>query len=94
MATIKFSKDYLKDELDLPYENTIVDNIIDTGRWSIYHEIVFSDKGRFYMTTYSEGATECQDESPWEYEDEIECTEVELKEVKIKKWVPVEDIQN
>lgn len=91
MAVIKFSKDYLKDELDLPYENTIVNNIIDTGRWSIYHEIVFADKGKFYMTTYSEGATECQDERPWEYEDEIECTEVELREVKVKKWVPVED---
>ena len=43
------------------------------------------------MTTYSEGATECQDERPWEYDDEIKCTEVELKEVKVKKWIPVED---
>lgn len=85
-----FSKDYLKNELDLPYENAIVDNIIDTSRWSIIHEIVFEDKGKFYKTYYSEGATEMQDERPWEYEDNIECTEVELKEVMIKKWVPVE----
>ena len=42
------------------------------------------------MTTYSEGATECQDERHWEYKDEIKCTEVELKEVKVKKWIPVE----
>ena len=55
--TVKFSKDYLKNELLLPYENAIVDNIIDTTRWSIVHEIVFADKGKFYMTTYSEGAT-------------------------------------
>ena len=42
------------------------------------------------MTEYSVGATECQCESPWEYAaDEIECTEVELKEVTIKKWVPI-----
>jgi hypothetical protein len=86
----KFSKDYLKNELDLPYENTIVDNIVDTTRWSVVHEIVFADKGKFYRTTYSEGATEIQDERPWEYEDEIECEEVELREVKVKKWVPVE----
>lgn len=87
-----FSKDYLMDELDLPYENTIVNRIINTTRWSIIHEIVFEDNGKFYMTTYSEGATECQDESPWEYDDdEIKCTEVELKEVKVKKWIPVED---
>lgn len=89
MAVKKFSKDYLKDELDLPYGNTIVDRIIDTTRWSIVHEIVFEDNGKFYQTTYSEGATEMQDERPWEYEDEVECEEVELREVKVKKWMPV-----
>lgn len=89
--SVKFSKDYLKNELDLPYENTIVDEIIDTTRWSIVHEIVFEDKGKFYQTIYSEGATECQDERPWEYQDEIECMEVEWKEVKVKKWVPVKE---
>lgn len=88
---VKFSRDYLMKELDLPYSNTIVDNIIDTTRWSIIHEIVFEDNGKFYMATYSEGATECQDERPWEYEDEVECEEVELREVKVKKWMPVED---
>ena len=91
MAKKIFSKDYLKNELDLPYENTIVDKIIDTTRWSIIHEIVFEDNGKFYQTTYSEGATEIQDERPWEYEDEVECTEIELREVKVKKWMPVED---
>ena len=91
MAIKTFSKDYLVDELELPWRNTIVDKIIDTTRWSIVHEIVFEDDGKFYMTTYSEGATEMQDERPWEYEDEIKCTEVELKEVKVKKWIPVED---
>lgn len=88
---VRFSRDYLMKELDLPYDNTIVDNIIDTTRWSIIHEIVFEDNGKFYRTTYSEGATECQDERPWEYEDEVECEEVELREVKVKKWMPVED---
>ena len=91
MAKKVFSKDYLKDELDLPYSNTVVDKIIDTTRWSIVHEIVFEYNGKFYQTTYSEGATEMQYESPWEYDDEVECTEVELREIKIKKWMPVED---
>lgn len=86
----KFSRDYLVNELGLPYDNTIVDKIIDTTRWSIVHEIVFEDKGHFYSTTYSEGATEMQDERPWEYDDEINCTEVELKEVTVKKWMPVD----
>lgn len=93
MARIKvFNKEYLTKELGLPYDCKLIeDDIIDTTRWSIVHEIVFEDKGKFYMTTYSEGATEYQDERPWEYEDEVKCTEVELKEVKVKKWMPVDD---
>ena len=93
MARIKvFNKEYLTKELGLPYDCRLIeDDIIDTTRGSIVHEIVFENNGKFYMTTYSEGATECQDERPWEYDDEIECTEVELKEVKVKKWIPVED---
>ena len=35
-----FSKDYLVNELDLPWGNTIFDRIVDTTRWSIIHEIV------------------------------------------------------
>lgn len=93
MARIKvFNKEYLTKELGLPYDCKLIeDDIIDTTRWSIVHEIVFEDKGKFYMTTYSEGATEYQDERSWEYEDEVKCTEVELKEVKVKKWIPVDD---
>ena len=30
-------------------------------------------------------------EKEWEYEDEVECTEVELCEVKIKQWIPIEE---
>lgn len=28
-----------------------------------------------------------QCESPWEYEDQVDCYEVELKEMKVRKWV-------
>ena len=86
-----FDRDYLKNELGLPYENTITDEIVDNSRWSIMHEIVFKDNGKFYMTTHSVGATEMQPESPWEYESKVKCIEVELREVKVEKWMPVED---
>lgn len=89
MPTIKLHKDYLKNELDLPY-SAVKDDIVDTSRWSIHHEIIFAHDGKYYRTYYSEGATEMQFEIPWEYETEVECTEVELKEVKVMKWVPVE----
>lgn len=81
-------KDYLIDELDLP-DSAIRDTIIDTTRWSIIHEIIFSHDNKFWKTTYSVGATENQDESPWEYETLVECIEVELVEKTIKTWQPV-----
>lgn len=86
MATINLDKKHLTDELDLPY-SALLDEITDTSRWSIHHRIIFDYQGKFYQAHYSEGATEMQDESPWEHEDEVECVEVELKEVKVKKWV-------
>ena len=88
---MKFKKDFLINELDLPYNDDIVqeDNIIETSRWSELHEIVFSYKDKYYQTSYSQGLTELQDESPWEYDDEIECVEVEQKEVLVKQWVKV-----
>lgn len=91
MSKKKFSTEYLK-KLGLPYDGDVMeDNIIENDRWTITHEIVFEDKGKFYKTRYSEGATEMQDERPWEYENEVECTEVELREVTIQKWLPIDD---
>ncbi len=88
-----FTKELLIDELELPYNRGIVesDEPIDTSRWSISHELVFKYEGKFYMTYYSVGATECQDESPWEFEESVDCFEVELKEVVVKKWVTIDE---
>jgi hypothetical protein len=86
MAKKVFSRDYLKNELVLPH-TAIFDEITDNGRWSIYHRCIFEDNGKFYEAYYSVGATECQDESPWEYEENVDCYEVELKEITVKKWI-------
>jgi hypothetical protein len=88
MATIKLDKKYMKEEMDLPW-SALLDEIYEASRWSTHHRIIFSYQGKFYEAQYSKGATEMQDESPWEYDDEVECHEVELKEVKVKKWVRV-----
>lgn len=85
MATIKLHKDFLINELDLPYE-AIKDNIVSTSRWSEHHEIIFEHEGKFYETSYSCGLTEMQEERPWMYEEEIECHEVQLVEKKITTW--------
>lgn len=92
-----FKKEYLIqngipndwDAIDNAKGEVIYDKVIDNSRWSVIHEIVFKLDDKFYLTHYSVGATECQEERPWEYEDDIRCVEVVEKEVLVKKYVPV-----
>lgn len=85
---MKLHKDFLIEELDLPY-SSIYNEQVDTSRWSEVREIVFPFEGKFYRTSYSKGLTENQDESPWEYETDVECQEVELVEKIVKVWKAV-----
>lgn len=85
MNEVIFDKKFLINELDLPY-NAIEDEIISTSRWSIHHQIIFEHEGKFYKTYYHCGATEMQDESPWEYDKKVECTEVHQIEKMVKVW--------
>jgi hypothetical protein len=87
---VKFPKKILVDDLELPY-CAISDEITGTSRWNIHHEIIFELEGKFYRTSYSEGATELQDESPWEYDNEVECEQVEkiTKMVEVTIWSPI-----
>ena len=84
---MKFSKEFLRN-LD---DEIISDQIIENTRWSILHERIFKHDGKFYQTIYSVGATEIQDESPYEYDgDEIECTEVRPVEKVVIVYEPVQ----
>lgn len=83
-----FTKQEIED-LDLPYNKSIVksDEIIEVTRWSIVHQLVFKHDNKYWRCLYREGATELQDESPFEYDDVVEATEVELKDVTVKVWI-------
>ncbi len=61
----------------------ITDTIIGHSRWSVEHELIFQYNNKFYKTHYQRGATEMQDERPWEYQDDIECQEVKPMEKTI-----------
>ena len=87
---VKFSKEFLVDTLGLPY-SAMINNIVDHRRWSVVHQIIFKHEDKFYQTYYSEGATECQDESPWEFDDEIECVEVQKVKITTEVWAPIEE---
>ncbi len=68
---MKFSKEFLIDLLD---ESIIKDEITDHDRWTVTYKRIFRHEGKFYLTHYSIGATEMQEQSMYEYEpDEIEC---------------------
>ena len=72
-----FKKEFLLELLD-SYKNP---NIMETkiwnhSRWSITKRMIFKFEDKYYQTFFNVGATESQDESPYEYEDdEIECKE-------------------
>lgn len=76
---------------DVEDAEVLLDDVTGTGRWSLYHRLVFKYKDVYYETGYSVGATEYQDEGPWEYEDQVECTVVEPYEKVTTEYRPVKD---
>jgi len=95
---MKFPKKFLQN-LAYGNHNSLVVKVIETEiygrtRWSVMYSMIFKviATGKYYSTYYSKGATEMQDESPYEYlGDEIECAEVVPKKVKIIAYVEVEE---
>lgn len=88
--TKNFNREYLVEELELPY-SAKYKWPVDTTRWSTIYEIVFQDKdGSYWKTGVSLPATEIQDEKPWEFEDKIECEQVKFGWVRKKEWIPIE----
>lgn len=69
----------------------ISDEVTDNSRWSIYHDLFFTYEGKTYRTGYSIGATEMQDEFPWEYDSEVECIEVHKVQRLVDVWEVVSD---
>lgn len=71
----------------------VKEELFDTSRWSHHYERIYKDlnTGKFYSTTYSRGATECQDERPYEFDGpEVDFTEVVPRETVVIEYVVVE----
>ena len=74
-------------ELDLVQVETI---LVETSRWSLHYRMIFKDVnlGKLFETFYLKGATEMQDESPYDYEpDLIEVYEVFQSEKVVSTYV-------
>ena len=56
----------------------ILEEIVDTSRWSVHYRIIVRRKSddKFFESYFSCGATEMQDEQPYEYDDEAIFDEV------------------
>ena len=93
MTTRTFKKDFMLELFDAPENAEVIkDEIYENSRWSIRSELIFKFEGKFYQVCYSVGATEQQDESPWEYDGEdIECSEVKPVEVVTINYVSVDN---
>lgn len=91
MPTIKLRRQLLLRKLGSKDE--VKDSVIDTDRWSTHYEFIFDHNGKVYRTYYKRGSTEMQDEQPWEFEDMVDCHEVEQVEVTKYEWVSVKDAE-
>lgn len=94
-VTEKFQKEHLREILwdDAEGYETISDEIYETSRWSVHSELIFKrvSDGRIFKTNYSRGATEQQDEQPFEYEpNEIDVYVVVPVEKTVIDYVVVE----
>jgi hypothetical protein len=89
-----FKKEDLLEVLDDSSEGLekVSDTITGKSRWSLNHALVFREKatGRHFSVGYSEGATEQQDEGPWEHDpDDVEVTEVRPVQRTVTAYEPV-----
>jgi len=75
MIKITLPKDEMLAILDSGAD-VVRDQIVSHGRWTVGHELIFRRDGKLYRTHYQRGATESQDEGPWEYTNPVICTEV------------------
>lgn len=82
MPKILLPKDVMLEVLDSGVD-VVSDETVGNSRWSIQHKLIFKREGKLYSCSYQVGATEQQDESPWEYQPEVQCTEVEPYEKTI-----------
>ena len=64
--------------------------LVDNNRWSLHYEGVFKHipTEKYYKFEWSKGATEYQDEKPFQYTKEVIPVEVHSVEKTVQVWGP------
>jgi len=78
-------EDYVQGE----YDGLVEKKIVDHRRWSVIYEAIVNYKGFFYKVRYSVGATESQDEQPFEHDNMVKMIRVEQKQRLVDVWEEV-----
>lgn len=98
MTTKKFKAETLRELLELleciPAEGDplalLSNDLVGHTRWSLIYSMVFQEIGQppneAWKASYRRGATEIQDESPWEDEEEVSATLVRKVLKTIEVW--------
>jgi hypothetical protein len=94
----KFPKEELCDLLEcskgeeMDGYTMISDKIIDNDRWAIRSELTFKYDDKYYIVHYRRGATELQDEYPFDdCGDLVECMEAERHAKPVYYYIPIVD---
>ena len=77
------------------WESITTPKTVGNDRWSVKKEQIFKHipTGKYYKFNWNEGATEMQDEKPYQYDKEVKIYEVEQREVTELQWKVVESIK-
>lgn len=74
-------------------DDVVRDRIIGHRRWSVDHELIFRRDGRLWRARYSVGATEYQEEGPFDNApDPVGC--IEVVEVPTVDYAPASEESN
>ena len=68
--TLEQARAILYDDADPPEFDIISEEIVDQDRWTVTYKLIIRriSDGKFFRDYFRRGATEYQDESPWEYD--------------------------
>lgn len=66
----------------------IESKVVGNSRWSIHHEGIFEyiPTNKYYKFKWSTGATEYQDEKPFQYQKEVTPVEVRKVAKMVEVW--------
>lgn len=89
MPKKSFDREFLRDVIwdGADGAKKLKDEMVSKDRWTVTHKLIFSHEDKCWLVYYRVGATEYQDEGPFDYDGEnIECTEVEPFEKTVVRY--------